>query len=111
MHRAPLVRFSLTCCLALFLLGPGLGCSPRQNPWLTPSQGEALAEKVKTSQNAFLRLQDAEAEARQDGNAVAAERYRVAKEAAYQEYVRDEQALRQYEADRSRRASQDQRRP
>lgn len=105
MRQTLAIRVRLAACLVGLLLTAVLGCSSHQNPWIAPDQGQFLADKVKTNQNAYLRYAEAEEEARRDGNAEALERYRQAKETARQEYERYNRELTQYQAGHSQKAA------
>lgn len=74
------------------------GCSARNNHWQDTDPKVLLAEKVKHSKYAYLRYAEAEEEAKREGNAQAAERYRQAKEEALANYNRTEQELASYQA-------------
>lgn len=74
------------------------GCSARNNHWQDTDPKVLLAEKVKHSKYAYLRYAEAEEEAKREGNAQAAERYRQAKEEALADYNRTEQELASYQA-------------
>ncbi len=77
------------------LFGLLTACSSRHTPWPeTPK--EQLEEQVKRNQNAYLRYSQAEEEARRDGNTVAADKYREAKDNALAEFHKAEKALGQY---------------
>ena len=81
--------------LCALLLGLGLfGCSSK----IVHAPDQILAEKVKSNKYAYLRYSQAEEEARRDGNAEAAERYRQAKETALDQYKRYDQELSQYQS-------------
>ncbi len=85
------------CLVAAFLCGllalvSLSGCSAK----ITHDPGLTLAEKVKSSQNAYLRYAQAEEDARREGNLEAQERYRQAKEGALADAKRYDQELAQY---------------
>lgn len=101
MHLTPPISRCLAACLAVLALTAVLGCTSRHNPWLDSDKGQFLADKVKTNHYAYLRYAQAEEEARRDGDAAAADRYRQAKDTARQEYERYNQELSQYNAGRS----------
>ncbi|HML60936.1 hypothetical protein [Solidesulfovibrio sp.] len=85
-------------CLCALLLGLALfGCSSK----IVHEPGQVLAEKVKSQEYAYMRYSQAEEDARRDGNAEAAERYRQAKETALDQYKRYEQELTQYQSQRA----------
>jgi|GEM_PF-2346509 len=102
MHTTRSFRFHLVACLLLVLAASlSAGCSARQNHWQDTDQKILLAEKLKHSKYAYLRYAEAEEEAKRDGNAQAAERYRQAKEEALTDYNRTEQDLASYQATQS----------
>jgi hypothetical protein len=88
--------------LAVFLVATS-GCTAHNNPWMTPSEGEVLADKVKNGRNYYLRYALAEEEARQDGDEEAAGRWQEAKEKARQDLDKYTQDLSQYEARHGRK--------
>jgi hypothetical protein len=97
----PLHIFRVCLCLVvLFALSLSLAACGvgRNNPWMSPDQGQVLAEKVKTNRNAYLRFTQAEEEARKDGNSEAIEHYARAREAARQSLDRSEQELAAYQS-------------
>jgi len=89
--------------LTAVLLALVSGCTTRHTPWPQTPQG-MLEEKVRHSQNAYLRFAQAEEEARRDGSEVEADKYRQAKDAALQEYRNAEKELGRYEAEHPRQA-------
>lgn len=99
----PILRLLPLVALGLSLLGCGVG---PKNPWMSNSQGEYLAEKVKTYRSAYVRFGQAEDEARKDGNAEALDHYIRAKEAARKELDRYERELAAYEASRGVKPAQ-----
>lgn len=85
----------IVCLLCLLLLGlPLVGCSAK----IVHAPDQVLAEKVKSNKYAYMRYSQAEEDARRDGNAEAAERYRQAKETALEQYKRYDQELSQYQS-------------
>lgn len=86
--------------LVLGLTLPGCSSTRTGNPWIANSEGEVLAEKVKTHRNAYLRYTQAEEDARRDGVPEAVEHYGRAKAAAKKELDQAERELSAYEASR-----------
>ena len=85
-------RLGAACGGGLLVCALLWGCSAK----ITHDPGLMLAEKVKSSQNAYLSYAQAEEDARREGNLEAQERYHQAKEHALSDYKRYDQELAQY---------------
>lgn len=95
MQKALHPSLRLIVCLFALLLGlPLSGCSSK----IVHAPDQVLAEKVKSNKYAYMRYSQAEEDARRDGNAEAAARYRQAKEAALEQYKRYDQELSAYQS-------------
>lgn len=82
------------------LLALAAACAPKANPWLERSDITVLEDKVKANRNAYFRMRLAEEEATREGALAAAEKYRLAKEEAYRDYLLYNERLTKALADR-----------
>lgn len=83
-----------TCCVPLLLAGLLTGCSTMASR--EHSMEDTLAEQLKSSKNACIRLQQAEDDAQKAGQALEQQGYRKAKERACEEYEQRKRALEEY---------------
>jgi len=97
-------RASIILAVYLGLTLAGCATSAKKNPWIAPSDEQALIEKVKIHRNAYLRYSQAEEEARKDNVPVAVERYARAKAAAKHDMEEAERELSAYEAGKGAKA-------
>ena len=93
--------FALLLSISLFF--SVMGCVGKNNPWLNSDEYDTVAQKLKSTQRAVIRYQQAEDAALRDGDEEGAAAYRTARESLLAELPEIEDRYKTLEAEKLER--------